>query len=137
MKTAIRYYTRSGNTEKLAKAVSQALDVPAETVAVPLEEKTELLFLGCSYYAFDMDPCVKQFLRDNRENIGRVVCFGTSAMMRSMKRPMQKVLRELHIPLAEEEFHCRGAFHRAHPGRPNEKDCLAVQTFARAAAEKY
>ena len=130
MKTAVRYYTKSGNTEKLAKAVAEQLAVEAKTVAEPLEEKVEILFLGCSYYAFDMDPEVKQFLKDNREKIGKIACFGTSAMMKSMKKPMKKVADELGIIVAEEEFHCRGSFGPAHKGRPNEQDMNEVKAFA-------
>lgn len=129
MSIAIRYYTKSGNTEKLAKAISEVLDVPAETVDKPLEEKIDTLFLGCSYYAFDMDPIVKEFLTSNKDNIGKIVCFGTSAMMKSMKKPMKKVADTLGIAVAEEEFHCRGAFGPAHKGRPNADDLKQAQEF--------
>ena len=131
MKVAIRYYTRSGNTQKLAEAIGEALSMMAPSVDEPLKEKTETLLLGCSYYAFDMDPEVKKFLADNRDKIGRVVCFGTSAMMRSMAKPMKKVTDELGITLAAEEFHCRGSFGPANRGRPNADDLAAAQAFAR------
>ena len=36
MKVAIRYYTRGGNTKKLADAISKAVGVDAETTSVPL-----------------------------------------------------------------------------------------------------
>ena len=130
MTAAIRYYTRSGNTRKLADAIAQTLALPAETIDTPLEERAELLFLGCSYYAFDMDEKVKKFLKDNKDKIGAVACFGTSAMMKSMKKPMKKVLDELGIPLLEDEFHCRGSFGPAHKGKPDERDLAAAQTFA-------
>lgn len=91
-----------------------------------------MLFLGCSYYAFDMDPQVKQFIAANKQLIGKVVCFGTSAMMKSMKKPMARVLKGTDIVLAEEEFHCRGQFHRAHVGRPNVDDLQAAAAFARS-----
>lgn len=136
MKIAIRYYTKSGNTEKLAKAIGEALSLPVETIAVPLEEKAELLLLGSSYYAFDMAPEVKKFLSENKENIGKVVCFGTSAMMKSMAKPMKKAAGNLGIAVSDEEFHCRGSFHGANKGRPNADDLQAAQAFARALIEK-
>ena len=89
MNIAIRYYTRSGHTEKLARAIADKIRVKAENIAVPLAEKTDILFLGCSYYAFDMDNAVKSFIAENKNNIGKIVCFGTSAMMKSMKKPMK------------------------------------------------
>ena len=32
MKIAVRYYTRSGNTEKLARAIAQAVDAEAQSL---------------------------------------------------------------------------------------------------------
>lgn len=136
MKTAIRYYTKSGNTEKLAKAIGEALNISAASIAVPLEENVDILLLGTSYYAFDMDPEVKKFLGENKDKIGKVACFGTSAMMKSMAKPMKKVTDALGIPMADSEFHCRGSFGPANKGRPNEEDRKAAQTFALSLIEK-
>ena len=38
MKIAIRYYTKTGNTKKLAEAISEVVNVEAKTVAEPLTE---------------------------------------------------------------------------------------------------
>lgn len=131
MNIAVRYYTRSGNTKKLAEAVAGAVGAPAIDVTVPLDEKADILFLGCSYYAFDVDNAVKEFLKNNKENIGKIVCFGTSAMMKSMKKPVTKVAKELGLTVVDEEFHCRGEFGPVHKGRPNEKDLAEAIAFAK------
>ena len=131
MKIAIRYYTRSGNTETLARAIADALGVNAESVAVPLQEKVDILFLGCSYYAFDVDEAVKKFISENKENIGRIVCFGTSAMMKSTHKPMKKVCDAAGVQLSEEEFHCRGSFGPMHKGHPDENDLTKAAAFAK------
>ena len=67
MEIAVRYFTRSGNTEKLAKAVAAAVEVEALTINEPLTQKTDILFLCSSYYAFDIDPLVKEFIINNKE----------------------------------------------------------------------
>lgn len=131
MKIAVRYYTRSGNTKKLAGAVAAAVGAEALDVEHPLTEKADILFLGCSYYAFDVDEHVKDFLRANSGNIGEVALFGTSAMMKSTYRPVKKVTDKLGIKLRQGDFHCRGQFLKVHPGRPNEEDCAAAARFAR------
>ncbi|MBR3844535.1 MAG: flavodoxin, partial [Clostridia bacterium] len=87
-------------------------------------------FLGCSYYAFDVDEAVKKFIVENKENIGKLVCFGTSAMMRSMKKPVGKVAKTVGVTLAQEEFHCRGQFGKIHKGRPNQTDLDGITEFA-------
>lgn len=136
MTVTVRYYTRSGNTERLAKAVAEALGVQAKGVNVPLTEKADILFLGCSYYAFDIDEEVKKFILLNKDNIGKVVCIGTSAMMKSMHKPVRKLTDQAGVELATEEFHCRGAFGPMHQGRPNEEDLKKAAEFARAVMQK-
>ena len=131
MKIAIRYYTRSGNTETLAHAIADALGVNAESVAVPLQEKVDILFLGCSYYAFDVDEAVKKFISENKEIIGRIVCFGTSAMMKSTHKPMKKVCDAAGVLLSDQEFHCRGSFGPMHKGHPDENDLTKAAAFAK------
>lgn len=136
MNTAIRYYSRGGNTEKLAKAVEEAVGVEAKTVFEGLSEKADILFLGCSYYAFDMDAEVKKFIIDNKEKIGKIVIFGTSAMMKSMKKPLKKVLKDLNvnIEIADEEFHCHGSFGPMHKGKPDASDLDDIKAFAKKLA---
>lgn len=133
MSIVIRYYSRGGNTEKLAKAAGEALGIPAKSVTDVLTEKADILLLGCSYYAFDMDKEVKKFIADNKDMIGTIVLFGTSAMMKSMKKPLEKVLKELgaDIAISKEEFHCAGSFGPMHKGRPNQDDLAKVMEFAR------
>ena len=130
MKLAVRYYTRSGNTKNLAEAIAEAVTVEAKDVSVPLSEKADVLFLGCSYYAFDVDQAVKDFIVSNKDNIGKIVCFGTSAMMKSMRKPIAKVANKLGVAVSDEEFHCRGQFRMIHKGRPNEKDIENAKKFA-------
>jgi len=136
MNIAVRYYTRSGNTKKLADAVASAIAVEAKEVASPLTEKVDILFLGCSYYAFDADAEVKRFITENKDNIGKIVCFGTSAMMRSMKKPIKKVADAVGVAVADEEFHCRGEFAKFHKGRPNEADIAEISEFAKNIVNK-
>ena len=132
MNVAVRYFTRTGNTEKLAKAVAEAVGVKALSVGTPLEERADILFLGSSYYAFDVDEAVKAFIQSNRANIGKIVCVGSSAMMKSMQKPVKKVADAVGVQVAQEEFHCRGRFKVAHKGRPNADDLARAAAFAKS-----
>lgn len=116
MRIAVRYHTRSGNTEKLARAIAEAVGVSAEKVSADLPEQADVLFLGCSYYAFDVDEAVKDFIRRNSGKIGCIVCFGTSAMMRSVRKPVQRVTEPAGVRLHPEEFHCRAPSDRCTRG---------------------
>ena len=136
MKIAIRYYTRSGNTERLAKAIAEELGVTAEDVSVPLDEKTDVLFLGSSVYAGGVDKSVKEFIETNKENIGEIVNISTAALVRSTYKKVKKLAEKYGVKMAEEEFHCRGAFAIFHKGRPNEKDLDDVKAFAKKYIEE-
>ena len=49
MSTAVRYYSRSGNTKLVAEAIAKALGVSAVSVDRPeaaLNEKADVLFIG-------------------------------------------------------------------------------------------
>ena len=135
MNIAVRYYTRSGNTEKLARAIAGELGVAALGVDVPLDERADILFLGCSYYAFDVDEAVKQFVFANRENIGEIVCFGTSAMMKSVYKPMKKLAAAAGVELRRQDFHCRGRFYGGNKGHPDETDLKNAVIFAKNAVK--
>lgn len=136
MNIQVRYYTRSGNTKKLADSIAKAVGVTPEDISNPMVEKADILFLGCSYYAFDMDTEVKKFINENSDKIGKIVCFGTSAMMNSMQKPLKKILEGTAIELAKEEFHCRGSFGVMHKGRPNADDMALAADFAKKYIKK-
>ena len=131
MKIAVRYYTRGGNTKKLADAISKAVGVDAETTCVPLTEDVDILFLGSSVYANGVDDAVKEFVNGISVKVGKVVNFSTAALVKSSYKQVAKLLEKKHIPFAKEEFYCRGSFTVMHRGRPNADDCKAAAEFAR------
>lgn len=131
MKTAIRYYTKSGNTKKLADAVAQELGIEAEDITAPLEERTDLLFLCNSVYWAGVDGRVKQFIADNKDNIGTLVNVSTSAMTVSTYPQIKKLCGLSGVSVSDEEFHCRGSFKMMHRGKPDSDDIQAVKAFAR------
>lgn len=130
MKTAVRYYTRSGNTRRLAEAIAKTAGVPAKDVSVPLTEKVDILFLGSSVYAAGIDGAVKRFIEENREKIGTIVNFSTAALLTSTYSQVRKVAEANGVTMSVKEFHCRGSFTVLHRGRPNQEDIRAAETFA-------
>ena len=132
MKIAVRYYTKTGNTRRLAEAVAAAIGVEALPISVPVTERVDLLFLGNSYYAFSIDPEVRNFIRSlDRKLVGRIVNFGSAAMLNSTYKKVRAEAEKIGIEVDEHEFHCRGEFKSLHKGRPNEEDLRAAAEFAR------
>ena len=132
MKYAVRYYTKTGNTKKLADAMAEELGVESLPISEPVDEQVDLLFLGNSYYAFNIDPEVKAFvLALDKDKVGKIVNFGTAALLNSTYKKVKAAADRVGIPMDEKEFHCKGEFKGLHKGRPNEEDINAAVEFVK------
>ena len=135
MKIAVRYYTKTGNTKRLAEAIAAAVGVEALPLSAPLEEPVDILFLGNSYYAFSIDPEVRQYVQSLKSGqVGKIVNFGSAAMLNSTYKKVKAEADKVGIDMDEREFHCKGEFKGVHKGRPNEEDLAAAADFARKIA---
>ena len=131
MKYAVRYYTKTGNTKRLAEAIARVLGVEALPISEPVSEPVDTLFLGNSYYAFSIDPEIKSFVQSlDRNMVGRIVNFGSAAMLNSTYKKVKAEAVKVGISMEEREFHCRGEFKGIHKGRPNAEDIEAAEKFA-------
>ena len=132
MNIAVRYYTKTGNTKRLAEAVAKAVGVESLPISVPVTEPVDILFLGNSYYAFSIDPEVRDFVRKlDKSMVGKIVNFGSAAMLNSTYKKVKAEADKVGIPMDEREFHCRGEFKGIHKGKPDESDLRAAAEFAK------
>ncbi len=132
MTYAVRYYTKTGNTKKLADAVAGELGVEAKPISDPITEPVDILFLGNSYYAFSIDPEVKAFIASlDKEKVGEIVNFGSAAMLNSTLKKVKAEADKVGIPVDSKEFHCKGEFKGLHKGRPNDNDIKDAVEFAK------
>lgn len=131
MKAAVRYYTKTGNTKRLAEAVAKAVGVEALPISTPVEDAVDILFLGNSYYAFSIDPEVRGFIKGlDKNKVGRIVNFGSAAMLNSTYKKVKAEADKVGVPMDEREFHCKGEFKGLHKGKPDEADLKAAAEFA-------
>ena len=132
MTFAVRYYTKTGNTKRLAEAIAQELGVEALPISEAVTEPVDVLFLGNSYYAFNIDPEVRDFVLSlDKEKVGKIVNFGSAAMLNSTYKKVKAEADKAGIPMDEREFHCKGEFKGLHKGRPNDNDIRAAVEFAK------
>ena len=136
MKIAVRYYTKTGNTRKLAEAVAEAVGAEAMPVSDSVDEPVDILFLGNSYYAFSIDPEVRKFVSSlDKNKVGKIVNFGSAALLNSTYKKVKAEADKVGIPMDAREFHCKGEFKGIHKGKPDEADMKAAAAFARKIAE--
>ena len=131
MTYAVRYYSKSGNTKKLADEVASVLGVESLTTSSPLTEKVDVLFLGSSVYAAGVDKEVIDFIKANKENIGEIVNISTAALLPSTFNQVKKLAAENNVKISAQEFHCRGSFGMMHKNHPNAEDLKNVREFVK------
>ena len=138
MTYAVRYYTQTGNTKRLAEAIAQELGVQALPISAPITETVDVLFLGNSYDAFTIAPEVREFVAGlDKAKVGKIINFGTAAMMNSTYKKVRSVAATKGIPVLDREFHCKGEFKGMNKGRPNEDDLKLARVFAQSIRKEF
>lgn len=130
----VRYFTKTGNTRKLAEAIAHEVGVAAKTFEEPIVGEVDVLFLGSSVYAAGVDSAVKRFIATMDGKVKKVVAFSTAALLPSTYGQVRKLVEAQGVTVADEEFHCRGSFTFMHKGKPDGEDMKNVRDFAKKAA---
>lgn len=134
MKINVRYTSRTGNTKKLADAIGNELDINAKTASTPLDEYTDILFLGSALYALQLDTEMINFIKTlSPDTVGKIYCFSTTSLLQSSYNTLSKALLKQGLKLEKLEFHCRGKFGALYAERPNKTDIKNVKIFAKKA----
>jgi len=139
MKTWVLYYSKGGNTKKIADAITEELEEVLKSEQIPPAyppENVALLFLGTGEYAGKPDPKMVEFIRTLTPNrVRNVAVFGTSGSGAADGKAITAVkamLREKGINVVDESFGCKGKsfifFNRKHPDADEIKNAKA---FAR------
>lgn len=131
MKVAIRYFTKSkkGNTEKIASFISNKIGVEALDVSHPLNEEVEQLLLVNAMYAADVDKEIKEFIKNNKDNIKTLININSSASGASTYKAVKKVCDKYGVTISEKHFTTVASWIFINKGRPNEDDYAKLTSF--------
>ena len=129
MRTAVRFFSKLGNTRKIAEALAEGAGTKAVSVAdePQLNEYVDILFLGGAPYANIMAPELRAYARGlSADFVGRVALFTTSNWSRRTVRALRKILREKGIPVESGYFyaHMTRIKARTGPAREFAKDII-------------
>lgn len=96
MKTAIRYYSKFGHSERMAQVVGEILGVKPESVEIPLTEGVDTLFIGAGLFLAKVNGRVKEFARAlDPKKVKKVVCFGSCALSDSPFNALRKFVETM------------------------------------------
>ena len=130
MKTAIRYYSKFGHTAKMADIVGELTGTRPELASVGLDEPVDTLYLGSGVFLGKVDSSIVEFINTlTPDMVKRVVCFGSSAIIKSPVPQMREMLQAQGITVSEKEFTCKGSMGLVHRGHPNQKDLDDFRQF--------
>ena len=111
MNTAVRYYSRSGNTKAVAEAIASAAGVDAVSVDSadsPIKEPVDVLFIGGALYAYGLDKHLKDYLKTlKKTDAKKAVVFSTSWLSRHSIDLIKQGLAEAGIPTEEQVFYVK------------------------------
>jgi len=108
MNIAVRYYSKLGNTKRIAEAIAEAVgaEVFSITEEPELEEYVDLLFLGGAPYANVMAPELRAYTEKlSADKVARAVLFTTSNWSRRTVRALKNMLRAKGIPVDDKYFY--------------------------------
>ena len=136
MKIEVFYWSKTGNTKKVAKTIADVLGCKAESILSSHEPiSADILFLGAAVYAtfnHEVNPAIREFIgRLDPAKIGKVVLFCTGFADTAVKI-MSELLKNRRIPFAENSFFCKGKFFIFFNfGHPNDTDLENAKSFAK------
>ena len=114
MKVLVTYYSETGNTEKLGKAIFEAIDV-SEKEVMPIQDITgiegyDLIFIGFPVHSHNVPGKVETFAKKLPES-QKVAYFATHGSMRGGELAVTAFYHALHMVrnvVVLGTFGCRG-----------------------------
>ena len=111
MRIEVRYYSRSGNTKKIAEAIGRGVEVDAISIDSDnsmISEDVDLLFIGGALYAYGLDKKLNEYL-DNLDGskIKRAVAFSTSMISKHSVDLIKKKLVNKNIAVEEDYIYSK------------------------------
>lgn len=131
MQYQVIYFTKTGNTKKVAEAISSELGVKAEDVKEAKLNKDTLVFLGSGKYGKKPGISMMKFIQDNNFKSRDVALFGTSGSGQGLEvNEMENALTTKQACI-KGKFFCKGKFLFANRKRPDDNDLDEAKKFAK------
>ena len=131
MNVQVMYFSRKGNTKKIADAIATELGVSAENVKNATLQKDSLIFLGSGCYGGKPGNDMISFIESNTFKSREVALFGTSGGGEGKEvEEMTAMLKQKNATI-KGSFFCKGQFMLFSRGKPSERDLIEAKQFAK------
>jgi flavodoxin len=131
------YFSRSGNTRKVAEIIGEELGVTAKDVKTAgILPPDAFIFLGSGCYGAVLANGLVKFMEDNRFNGRKIALFTTSAFgSLSELALMKKQITNKGADIID-SFSCYGQLLLAKKGHPTQKELDNARKFAKQVAAR-
>jgi flavodoxin len=129
------YYSRSGNTKKVAEAMAEELGMVAEDIrSAEAEEDNSVILLGTGCYGAVVPKDITDFIDRNRLQGRKMVLFTTSLLGLGKEGTlMQKQIQDKGVEIIS-SFNCYGQWLGMKRNHPDRDDLEKAREFARGVA---
>lgn len=137
MNIKVLYFSKGGNTMKMAEAIASELSVTTEAIppAYPLDN-VKLLFLGASIHGKKIDEKMIDYIKtlDNKK-VKNAALFSASGDNLDGINAMKELLTSKGIHVMDESFCCEGKHALFQHAHPDDNDLKNVRAFAKKTFE--
>lgn len=140
MKIGVFYYSKTGNTKKVAEAIAEEAGVKAVDITTQpkLEDTYDLIFLGTGKYYGSLDKNFTRFLSSlDPEKIKAVTPFSTNFKNDDANKEIKYAVEQKQIPVTDESFRCYGRWLAFKKDRPSQEDLKDAKAFAKKVLALY
>ena len=136
----IIYYSRGGNTRKVAEAIAEELQVNATNVnnaSIGEIDNEMVLFLGSGNYGGRPGSKIIEFIKKNDFSNMQVALFGTSGGGKGNELKLMEEIIELNGATVKGKFYCKGkTFGLINRRNPTAEELNEAKSFAQKMVEK-
>jgi flavodoxin len=127
------YYSRGGNTKKVAEAIADELWTTAKNITqVDTLPEDAFIFLGSGCYGSVLVKEISDFIERNRLQGRKIALFTTSAFGWGKElMALEKHILDKGVNIVG-RFNCYGQLLAMKSGHPDEEDLEKARTFARS-----
>jgi flavodoxin len=127
------YFSRGGNTRKVAAAIADELKVKARHIrSVKSLPKGVDVFLGSGLYLLRPAKLVRDFIQNNDFQGRKIALFGSSTSGIGIEIMGMERLLKRKGAIITGKYHCAGNLSFIRKARPTNKDLEKAKAFARS-----
>ncbi|OGO00542.1 MAG: hypothetical protein A2Y90_04620 [Chloroflexi bacterium RBG_13_52_12] len=129
------YFSRTGNTRKVAEAIAGELKVTARDIkTADVLPQDAYIFLGTGCYGATLPKDITVFMQNNRFNGRKIALFTTSGFGSISERSLiEKQIKDKGAVITH-NFRCFGRFLTMKKEHPTQQELESARQFARTVA---